>query len=252
MAEAQSWVSNAMARAGTSNSSSENAATGTTVLVQHLPLFSNIPPGGCREIVSAARKAVYKRRETIHLAGDPMRRIVLLTSGCVKIMQIGHNGDEVILRLNGPGEAFGMGGSNTQTRHSSSAQALVASTALVWEIGSFESLAERFPVLRRNTAYILCKRLEELEERFREVSTEKVAARLSREIVRLLDQVGCRVNGAVQINLSREELAQLIGTTLFTVSRLLSDWDEQGIVSARRESVIVKNLEALVALSERE
>jgi len=68
----------------------------------------------------------------------------------------------------------------------------------------------------------------------------------------LLNQVGRRVNGAVQINLSREELAQLIGTTLFTVSRLLSDWDEQGIVSAGRESVIVKNLEALVELSERE
>ena len=91
-----------------------------------------------------------------------------------------------------------------------------------------------------------------LEERFREVSTEKVAARLSHEMVRLLNQVGHRVNGGVQIYLSREELAQLIGTTLFTVSRLLSDWDEQGIVSARRESVIVKNLEALVELSERE
>ncbi len=252
MAEAHSWVSNAMARTRTSNSSNENAATRAAVLVQHLPLFSNIPPGGCREIVSAARKEVYKRRETIYLAGDPAQQIVLLTSGCVKIMQIGQNGSEVILRLNGPGEAFGMAGSSTQTRQSSSAQALTASTAFVWEMGTFESLAERFPALRRNTMQILCKRLEELEERFREVSTEKVAARLSHEILRLLNQVGRRVNGAVQINLSREELAQLIGTTLFTVSRLLSDWDEQGIVSAGRESVIVKNLEALVELSERE
>jgi len=252
MTELQSWGSNTMPRANTSISSSESAVSRPAVLVQHLPLFSNIPPKGCREIVSAARKEVYKRRETIHLAGDPVRQIVLLTSGCVKILQIGQNGSEVILRLNGPGEAFGIAGSSLQTRHSSSAQALTASSALVWEIGVFESLAERFPVLRRNTTHILCKRLEELEERFREVSTEKVAARLSREIVRLLDQVGRRVNGAVQINLSREELAQLTGTTLFTVSRLLSDWDEQGIVSAGRESVIVKNLEALVELSQRE
>jgi len=252
MAEAQSWVSNTIARAGTSNPSNGDAATRAAVLVQHLPLFSSIPPKECREIVSAARKEVYKRHETIHVAGDPVRQIVLLTSGCVKIVQIGQNGSEVILRLNGPGEAFGMAGSNTQTRHCSSAQALTASTGLVWEIGAFESLAERFPALRRNTTHILCKRLEELEERFREVSTEKVAARLSHEIVRLLNQVGRQVNGAVQINLSREELAQLTGTTLFTVSRLLSDWDEQGIVSARRESVTVKNLEALVELSERE
>ncbi|HUD68531.1 MAG TPA: Crp/Fnr family transcriptional regulator [Candidatus Sulfotelmatobacter sp.] len=252
MAEAQSWVSNTIARASTNNSCDENAATRAVVLVQHLPLFSNIPPRECREIISSARKEVYKRRETIHLAGDPVRQMVLLMSGCVKIVQIGQNGSEVILRLNGPGEAFGMGGPNGQTRHASSAQTVSASTALVWEIGVFESLAERFPVLRRNTTHILSKRLEELEERFREVSTEKVATRLSNQIVRLLGQVGRQVNGEVQINLSREELAQLIGTTLFTVSRLLSDWDEQGIVSAQRESVTVKNLEALVELSERD
>jgi CRP-like cAMP-binding protein len=253
MAELQSSGMNLLLGMSADNPLSENAVTRGPVLAQPLPLlFSTIPSKGCREIVSAARKGVYKRRETIHLAGDPVRQIVLLTSGCVKIMQIGQNGSEVILRLNGPGEVFGMGWANTQSRHSSSAQALTTSTALVWEISAFESLAERFPALRRNTMQMLCKRLEDLEERFREVSTEKVAARLSREIVRLLNQVGRRVDGAVQINLSREELAQLTGTTLFTVSRLLSDWDEQGIVSAGRESVTVKNLETLVKLSERE
>jgi CRP/FNR family transcriptional regulator, nitrogen oxide reductase regulator len=252
MVEAQFWGPSAVVSADATNAFGENRADRAGLLLQHLPLFSNIPAGTCREIVSAARKEVYKRRETIHLAGDPVRQIVLLTSGCVKIVQVGLNGSEVILRLNGPGEVFGMVGSNTQSRHCSTAQALTASTALVWGIGAFDSLAERFPVLRRNTAHILCKRLEDLEERFREISTEKVATRLSHEIVRLLNQVGRRVNGAIQINLSREELAQLIGTTLFTVSRLLSDWDEQGVISARRESVTVKNLQALVELSDRE
>jgi CRP-like cAMP-binding protein len=130
------------------------------------------------------------------------------------------------------------------------AQALSASKALVWDAVVFESIAQRIPVLRHNTTDILLRRLEDLEERFREVSTEKVSARLSHEIVRLLNQVGRRVNGVVEIRLSREELAQLVGTTLFTVSRLLSEWDQQGIVSARREAVSVCNLHALVELSE--
>jgi CRP-like cAMP-binding protein len=145
-----------------------------------------------------------------------------------------------------------MVGLNTYTRHCSTAQALGPSTALLWEAATFEALSERFPALRRNTTHILCKRLEELQQRFREISTEKVAARLSHEILRLLDQVGRPGNGGVQINLSREELAQLIGTTLFTVSRLLSDWDQQGFVSAHRQSVTIKNLPALVELSESE
>jgi CRP-like cAMP-binding protein len=62
--------------------------------------------------------------------------------------------------------------------------------------------------------------------------------------------MGRQVNGEVEISISREELAQLVGTTLFTVSRLLSDWDRQGIVAARREVVSVRNLRALADLSE--
>jgi CRP-like cAMP-binding protein len=98
----------------------------------------------------------------------------------------------------------------------------------------------------------LAIQLEELEQRFREISTERVASRLSREIVRLLAQVGRVVNGTVEIALSREELAQLTGTTLFTVSRLLSDWNERGIVSTRREAVSVNDLLALQQLAERD
>jgi CRP/FNR family transcriptional regulator, nitrogen oxide reductase regulator len=62
--------------------------------------------------------------------------------------------------------------------------------------------------------------------------------------------VGRQVDGGTEISISREELAQLTGTTLFTVSRLLSDWDRQGIVVARREVVSIRNLPALVDLSE--
>jgi len=91
-----------------------------------------------------------------------------------------------------------------------------------------------------------------MEERYREISTEKVAGRLSHQLVRLMNQVGRKVDGAMEICLSREELAQLTGTTLFTVSRLLSDWDQRGIVSTRREAVSVHDVEALRELGENE
>ena len=219
-------------------------------LVQHFPLFSSIPIEECREIVYRAQQEEFSRRQTIYREGDPIGRIVFLISGCVKVTQLGQNGSEVILRLNGPGEVVGKVGLNKQACHCSMAQAVSASTALVWDADVFETLSQRFPVLRRNTLQGLSVRLEELEERFREVSTERVASRLSREIVRLLNQVGRPVNGTVEISLSREELAQLIGTTLFTVSRLLSDWDQRGIVSTRREGVAVNDLAALQQLAE--
>ncbi len=105
-------------------------------------------------------------------------------------------------------------------------------------------------MLWRNTERILFEHLEKLEERFREMSTKNVALRLGSELVRSLKHVGHGVNGEVEIRLSRKELAGLVGATSFTVSRVLCQWERRGIVAGRRrEAVSVRNLQALIKLS---
>jgi CRP/FNR family transcriptional regulator, nitrogen oxide reductase regulator len=108
----------------------------------------------------------------------------------VKITQFGQNGSEVILRLSGPGELLGALESCSGGRQCSTAQAIESSKTLVWDAAIFESLSERFPVLRRNIGRVLGERSLELQERFREMSTKKVAPRLGSELVRLLNQIG--------------------------------------------------------------
>ena len=223
-----------------------------STVARRSPLFENIADSDFKAIVAKAQEKKFLRRQTIFLEGDPVRHIILLTSGCAKTLQCGQNGSEVILRLSGPGELVGTIGTCGPGQHCSMARALSACTALVWDTHTFETVAERFPTLRRNALQILTKRLHEMEERYREISTEKVAGRLSHQLVRLMNQVGRKVDGAMEICLSREELAQLTGTTLFTVSRLLSDWDQRGIVSTRREAVSVHDVEALRELGENE
>jgi CRP-like cAMP-binding protein len=224
----------------------------TMALLQRCALFSDIPNSEFAGIVAAAHERFYSRRQILFLAGDPVRQTLLLTAGNVKLTQAGQNGCEVILRLTGAGEAVGAMGVCTHGEHCATAQALENCTVLAWDASTFEGLAERHPLLRRNMIRILESRLQEMDTRFREISTEKVAARLSSQILRLLKQVGKRINGYVEISLSREELAQLTGTTLFTVSRLLCQWELQGKVSARRETVIVHNVQALVEISQEE
>jgi CRP-like cAMP-binding protein len=221
-------------------------------LVQHSPLFANIPPADCQEIVSAASESEFSRRDIIFLEGDPIRHVTLLTSGSAKVIKLGENGTEVILRLAGPGDVVEGTGLPAQARHWSMAQALSASTALIWEASAFQALADRFPALRRNILNVVAERLQELEARYREISTERVATRLSHQLLRLSNQLGHRVNGngALKINLSREELAQLTGTTLFTVSRQLSEWKERGLLTPGRECVYVHNIQALREFAE--
>jgi len=166
------------------------------------------------------------------------------------MVQCSQNGSAVILRLCGPGEIVGSLGVSTQEKYRSTPQALTESSALVWDSSEFESLSSRFPSLRLNVSYILYKQLEDMEDRFREISTERVAPRLARQILRLVEQVGIVSNGSVEINITREALAQLIGTSLFTVSRLLSQWNRKGIVTTRREGFSVDDMQALGNLTE--
>lgn len=231
---------------------SESETRRREALVRNSPLFSDLPATECREIASVAHEKHFARRQTIFLEGDSVRRVVLLTSGSAKIVQLGQSGAEVILGVRGPGEVVGTVGLRPQDRHCSTALTLASSSALVWDSAAFEAFSQRSVHLRRNITQILCQQLHELEERYREISTEKVSVRLSHQLIRLLNQLGRRANGEVEIRLSREELAQLTGTTLFTVSRLLSDWNQRGIVSTRREAVSVNDFEALEQLGETE
>jgi CRP/FNR family transcriptional regulator, nitrogen oxide reductase regulator len=209
--------------------------------VETSPLFTDIPPSDQAKIVSAAISRKFVRRQTIFIAGDPVKEILLLTEGCVKITQLGENGSEIILRLHGPGELLGASAVERTGGHGSTAEALLGCKALVWNASTFETLSEKFPTLQRNAMRILTRRLLELEGRLFEISTERVAPRLARELVRLLVHVGRRVDGVIEVHLSREELAQLTGTTLFTVSRVLSGWEQQGIVNLRRQAVAVQS-----------
>jgi CRP-like cAMP-binding protein len=213
-------------------------------------LFAGLPQSNVTEVLSAAQVVKFDRQETVFRSGEMIQRVMLLTEGSVKVTLIDQNGCAVILRLVGPGEILGTIGGARSTSNYSSAEARETSQAYVWSVATFEALSERFPIFRRNSMGILAACLQDLEVRFREISTETVAFRLSREISRLIPRVGRTVDrGDIEINLSREELAQMTATTLFTVSRLLSKWEQRGIVSLRRLAVVVRDPIALANIS---
>lgn len=217
-------------------------------LVSPYLVFSGLPRGDCEVIVALAREVKIARGKTIFFEGDLVQQVMLLTAGSVKFSQVGEQGKEVILRVVGPGNALCLKCFPKQS-HSATAVALERSAVLVWETRQFEALKQRFPILERNVAYVLLHTLNELEMHFRQVSTERVASRLSGQLFGLTEQVGRPVNGCLEIVLSQKDLAQLVGTTLFTVSRLLGRWEQKGIVKTKRCSVQVLNLAALRDLS---
>lgn len=223
------------------------------IKARQFALFAELTPAEFDHIIGAAREKRFDRKETIFTEGDPVRQVTMVVSGFVKVTQMGLNGNEVILRLGGAGEIVGSYRVCTNCSHCATAQAVQPCMALVWEAATFEKLLARIPLFRRNTVRALEERLLEMEQRFREVSTEKVGSRLSSELVRISDRLRKSPDNVhLEITLSRAELAQLTGTTLFTVSRLLCQWQTQGIVRVRRESVLVQDFAALAQISQAE
>ena len=125
-------------------------------------------------------------------------------------------------------------------------------TAMVWDYSRLQALLDQYPQIRTNINRILEGRLTELQERFREMATENVRKRLALVLLRLLKQVGTVSHEGTVVFLSREELGQMAGTTLFTISRVLSKWAEEGVVVSRREAVLVSDLERLELIGNEE
>ena len=191
----------------------------------------------------------FARDELLFSQGQPVRNLILLESGSVKLTQLSAGGNEVLMWMSGSGDALNVHADTNSCSHTCSARAIEQCRALVWEYQRLQALLNQYPQMRKNISRILAGRLQELEERFREVATEKVAKRLAMALLRLLKSVGKPSKEGIQVSLTREELAQMTGTTLFTISRVLSKWAEHGFVRPRREGVVVSDPEWLESVT---
>jgi CRP-like cAMP-binding protein len=117
---------------------------------------------------------------------------------------------------------------------------------------TMRQLLETETAIAVNAVRFVADRLHDLQRRYRQAMTERVERRVARAVLRLVHDAGRRVDGGVEITfpVSREDVAEMTGTTLYTVSRLLSAWEEQGIVRSGRQRIVLTKPHALVAIAE--
>lgn len=208
-------------------------------------LFLGLSSQECREVCSLAKVKTYFRNEILFRQGEPVRKLVWIQTGRVKLAHVSADGHEVLLWVKGTGEAADLHGNKADSSHSCSARAMERCQALVWDWSSFRALAARYPQINANIATIMASRLHELEQRFCEIATQDVADRLALALLRLADSVGIRRPSGVEVDLGRQELAELTGTTLHTVSRTLSRWAHAGLILTHRGGVVIPDCERL-------
>jgi len=93
--------------------------------------------------------------------------------------------------------------------------------------------------------------IQEMQQRYRELATEKVEQRLARTLLRLTAQMGVKqADGGIELTFTRQDLAEMSGTTLFSASRVLSEWEKRGLVESGRERVVIRKPHELVKIAE--
>jgi CRP-like cAMP-binding protein len=222
-------------------------------LIAAAPLFKGLDASALAVIERDARVVRVANGRSFFREGEPARVFYVLRSGRVKFTQITAEGHEVILRIVGPGEPFGgVAAFVGDAIYPVTARAVAAAEAYAWEGPKMLALMRRFPEIGINTARLIANRFHDLQRQHRELMTERVERRVARALLRLAQGAGRRVDGGVEIDfpLSRQDLAQMTGTTLFTVSRILSGWEQNGLIAAGRRRVIVKRPHALVQIAE--
>ncbi len=220
--------------------------------LSHVPLFRNLSADGIARIIALAHPKSVPAGEFFFTEGDAANEFFVLTAGRVKLTQLTPEGHQVVLRMIGRADAFGGVGTFGEPTYPISAEAVEPSQALAWNSQTMRRILESEPALALNALGMVASRLHDLQQRYRQAMTERVERRVARALLRLVHESGRRVEGGVEIAfpVSRQDVAEMTGTTLYTVSRLLSAWEQRGIVRSGRERIAVTNPHALVAIAE--
>lgn len=223
-----------------------------THLLASIDLFSQLSVQDLDEIASNASQQAYNKNEYLFHQGDPANWFCVLVKGKVKLTQLTEDGQQIILRYVSPGEAFAIIAVLSKIPYPVTATAVNQVSLLSWDDQEMLELMHHYPQLAINSLSILAKRIQEFQDRFREIATERVERRIARALLRLASQTGRKLEHGIliDITLTRQDLAEMTGTTLYTVSRTLSQWEKDGLVSSQREQVTILAPHELVILAE--
>lgn len=221
-------------------------------LLGAVPLFTGLDPFVLADALSVARVRRVAAGAFYFHENDPATHLYVLTEGRLKITQLTPEGHQVIHMLLTGGQPFGGVAALGEGVYPITAEAVEDCAALSWDAQTMTGLMRKYPDIAINTARFLARRFHELQVQHRQLMTERVERRVARALLKLADHAGRKAPGGVEIDfpLSRQDLAEMTGTTLFTVSRLLSGWDEKGLIKAQRQRVTVLNAEALQTIAE--
>jgi len=217
-----------------------------------MELFGGLPPSALEGVAALARVRCLPKDLRIFSQGDDGVRAHAVIEGGVRIAQSGRDGAQVIIRFIGPGEMFGTVALFTDGRYPADAITIAETLEASWSEAELLKLIHLHPQIGVNLIRIIGKRLQEVQERVRELATQSAERRVAHAVLRLAHQSGrTTFDGvAIEFPLRRRDLADIAGTTLHTASRILTAWEKAGFLATHRQSLTLRQPSEISRIAE--
>jgi len=221
-------------------------------VISGLPPFEGLQPADLDHVLLHAHSARYPKDSLVFEQGAEAASFFLLLDGHVRVMRVTPEGEQIISRYVNPGEMFGLAVVMARDTYPATAVAAVDCVVLAWPNGVWADLSARFPSFGAATYRTIGRWLQETHVRILEMVTSQVEQRVAHALLRLAHQAGRKTAEGIEIDfpITRQDIAEMTATTLHTVSRLMSAWEEKGIVSSGRQKVTIVDPHGLMLIAE--
>lgn len=215
--------------------------------LKNIKLFAGLSFKEMRHLQRITRMETFEKGELVYLPGDSSDAVYLLKKGRVKISRVNDDGREALLTILEPGEIFGEVEALSGDRRETLVQAL--EKAMVCEIqrGDFDHYLHRYPHVGGRIIKLIGARLRTIESRVGELVFKSAPARLATILLNLAQTMGESEERGVrlQARLTHQNLANLIGTSRETVSSLLSQFSQRGLVMQDQRHIVITDKDHL-------
>jgi CRP-like cAMP-binding protein len=220
-------------------------------LLRFSTTFRRLQPADRQRLAEVARTHSYAKGIAIFSEGEPSDFFITIVTGRVKVYKATPAGKEVILEIFGPGDPLGATAAYEGRPFPATAVALEDTECVLIPRASFFALLEQHPSLVRGLLTGLTHRLVELTTRIADLSGARVEARFARVFLKLAKDIGRNGEGGtfVPLALSRQELADLTGTTIETCIRIMSRWGKEDIVKTDKDGFTLLDSGALETIA---
>ncbi len=214
--------------------------------------FKRLPDDVAAHCARLGHPRTVRQGAMLTTQGEVATHAYYVQRGYARVTSTSSEGHEVLVTFMGPRDLVGFGAAiETVERYVATAVAVEPMDLIVWERAIALQLADRFPEVHERLDAILVHNLKTLMRRVHTVSEGSVPQRLASVLLELMQRHGRREKTGIVIepHLTRQDLAGLTGTTLYTASRVLAMWQTYGLVSSTRGVVRVTNEARLRAVA---